>query len=121
MEVSRHLPEEACGLVAGSENRSLQVYPVENALHSPVRFRMNPEQQLEGLLEIEKQGWNLTAIYHSHPAGPPLPSPTDIVELAYPESIYLIWSRLKEQWSCRGFYIQDGQPTEVIIQLFDEK
>ncbi len=118
-DIDRHLPEEACGLVAGREGRSLQVFSVENALHSPVRFRMDPEQQLEGLLEIEAQGWDLAAIYHSHPSGPPVPSPTDTAEAAFPESIYLIWSQKENEWTCRGFYILDGQFEEVKVEIFD--
>jgi len=36
----RALPLEACGLVGGSQRRALQVFPVDNALHSPYAHRM---------------------------------------------------------------------------------
>ena len=42
-DVQARLPQEACGLVGGLQRRALQVYPVANALHSPVRYRMEPD------------------------------------------------------------------------------
>ena len=39
--------EEACGLVAGHRSDQLAVFPITNVLHSPVRFQMDPEQQLK--------------------------------------------------------------------------
>ena len=53
-DVLQRAPEEACGLVAGLEGRSLAVYPVENQLHSPVRFRMDPMQQWRAFQQIEQ-------------------------------------------------------------------
>ena len=54
--------EEACGLVAGIDQTSCAVYPVTNELHSPVRFRMDPEQQLKYFNQIEDENWQLLAI-----------------------------------------------------------
>jgi proteasome lid subunit RPN8/RPN11 len=119
-DVARHAPEEACGLVAGVNCRSVAVYPIENALHSPVRFRMEPQQQVKAYLEILGKGWDLAAIYHSHPEGPVWPSPTDIAEAAYPEVIYLIWIPDHEGWNCRGYQILDGQFVEVPICIETE-
>ena len=44
--------EEACGLVAGVDQTSFEVFPVTNILHSPVRYRMDPEQQLKYFNQI---------------------------------------------------------------------
>jgi proteasome lid subunit RPN8/RPN11 len=118
-DVEARLPQEACGLIGGLQHRALQVYPVENALHSPVRYRMEPEEQIRSFLGLEKLGWDLLAIYHSHPAGPDHPSPSDLAEAAYPESIYLIWFPHAGEWACRGFLIQDGQFTEIPIYLVE--
>jgi proteasome lid subunit RPN8/RPN11 len=118
-DVQARLPQEACGLVGGLQRRALQVYPVANALHSPVRYRMKPEDQIRIFLDLEKLGWDLLAIYHSHPAGPGQPSPTDLAEAAYPESVHLIWFPQAGEWTCRGFLIQDGQFTEIPIRLVE--
>jgi len=119
-DVQARLPQEACGLLGGLQRRALQVYPVANALHSPVRFRMEPDEQVRIFLELEARGWDLLAIYHSHPAGPGQPSPTDLAEAAYPEAIHLIWLPAAGEWRCRGFLIQDGQFTEVPVRVVDE-
>jgi proteasome lid subunit RPN8/RPN11 len=116
-DVDRKLPEEACGLVAGRAGHSLVVYPVVNVLRSPVRFRMQPQEQVDALLEMERQGWGLLAIYHSHPAGPPQPSPTDLAEAAYPEAAYLIWFRTDDGWSCRAYRLQAGGFDEIPINF----
>ncbi len=120
LDVLSRQPQEACGLVGGLQRRALQVYPVANALHSPVRFRMEPEEQVRIILELEKLGWDLLAIYHSHPAGPSYPSPTDLAEAAYPEAINLIWYPEAESWRCRGYVIRDGLFSETSIQVTQE-
>jgi len=113
--------EEACGLIAGMWDSSVYmaefIIPVTNYLHSSVRYQMDPQEQLEALLNIEMSGKDLVAIYHSHPLGPALPSPTDIEETYYPESIQIIWFRQDSDWSCRGFIVRQGEVQEVIIRL----
>ncbi len=110
-------PEEACGLLPGSRAvgvyRVTEVIPVPNELHSPVRYRMEPLAQLKAFNRIDGLGLELAGIYHSHPDGPPYPSPTDIAEAYYPESVYLIWSATSGAWSCQAFTIQDGQVSRV--------
>ncbi len=109
-------PNEACGLLAGKGERVCRVYPVENVHHSPTVYEMNPAQQLAAFLDMEAAGWELIAIYHSHPAGPTQPSPTDIAQAYYPESIYVIVSPASgAAWQVRGFMIEATHVTEVPI------
>jgi proteasome lid subunit RPN8/RPN11 len=114
-QVSALQPEEACGIVAGFQGRSVKVFPVENILHSPIRFRMDPKSQLDIFEEIDEQGWEMLAIYHSHPNGPDTPSETDIGEAYYPETAHLIWSRRADVWLCRAFYIRNGKVVELSL------
>ena len=116
-DVEQRKPQEACGLIAGIENRCLAVFPISNALHSPVRFRMEPGEQLETFMRIDENDWELLAIYHSHPTGPSHPSPTDITEAAYPEAVNLIWSPKDTTWQCRGFIIRDQVVYEIPIRI----
>ncbi len=118
-EVQSHSQEEACGLLAGSSVENLVVYPVTNALHSPVRFYMQPEELISVFGEIDDQGWEVVAIYHSHLKGPPVPSPTDVDEFRYPGTLALIWSPGAEGWICRAFLIEQGSFFEVPIQVED--
>jgi proteasome lid subunit RPN8/RPN11 len=116
-EAERVAPEEACGLLAWKGDRVEAVIPVTNALHSPVRYRMDPSEQIKAFLEIEQQGWELVGIYHSHPQGPEVPSPTDKAEAFYPELVYLILSGKDGIWRCRGFFIKNGEVDEVPIWI----
>lgn len=109
------LPDEACGLLAGRSGTSLKVYPIENILHSPVKFLMEPKQQINALLEIEQSNWELLAIYHSHPNGPPFPSETDVNNYNYPDTPSLIWSRRGNDWMCGAFRIQDREIINIDI------
>lgn len=116
--VEANLPEEACGLVAGKEGRSQRVYLVENILHSPIRYRMNPEGQLKAFIELEQNGWELLAIFHSHPRGPEHPSATDTDEAYYPEAAHLIWSYTDGEWRCLAFRIVEQKIAKVVVNLY---
>lgn len=112
--VMASLPDEACGLVGGVAGRAQTVIEVENADHSPLRYRMDPAGQVNGLLAIEGQGLELVAIYHSHPRGPGDLSSTDLAEYAYPEAACLIWSPGPD-WMCRGYDLSDGKVRPVSL------
>ncbi len=105
-------PLEACGLVAGLDQKSHAVFRIQNELASSTQFRMEPNEQLKALLEIERAGWQMLAIYHSHPAGPPRPSQTDVAEARYPGVAHLIWSPKNGEWNC-GAFLLDGTVNEV--------
>ncbi|HMB22793.1 MAG: M67 family metallopeptidase [Chloroflexota bacterium] len=117
--VNEQVPLEACGLLAGKNNRVEKVIVVRNQAQSPVRFVMDPYEQLRAFDWIESNGLDLLGIFHSHPAGPETVSATDIAEAVY-EVVHLIWSRREDRWQVRGFWIEDGQPTEVPLQITHE-
>jgi proteasome lid subunit RPN8/RPN11 len=110
-------PEEACGILGGLGEEVKLVIAVENELHSRVRFRMRPEQQLRALLNLEQEGLDLIGIWHSHPNGPEFPSPTDMAEATYPEALALIWGRPdhSEAWGLRAFRLDSGGFDEIAI------
>lgn len=113
------LPEEACGLLAGDGERVYKVFPVRNIAQSPIRFRMDPQEQIDRLFWIEEQGLSLVGIYHSHPTGPHQPSETDLLEAAYPEAANLVWSRTQRGWHCRAYVLNPAGPKEIEIQIVD--
>lgn len=111
--------EEACGLVAGLNHNSTAVFPVTNVLHSRVRYRMDPVEQLEVFNEIDENNWELLAIYHSHLGGSSFPSSIDILEATYPEVIYLIWSKSQDEWVCQGYRIDNDKVEQVPVNLIE--
>ena len=107
-------PLETCGLMAGRDGQVECVLPVPNVLRSPVTYRMDGQEFADAMIAC---GFEPLAIYHSHPAGPPVPSPTDIAQAFYPDSIYIIISLAQEPPSVRAFRIVGGVVSEVELQV----
>ena len=118
--MERHInfmaPLEACGLLGGTHQVVELVLPVKNAAESRTRFLMEPRAQLRAMEQIELEGLELLAIFHSHPKGPSTPSPTDIAEAAYPV-VNIIWSKTGRRWQTRGFIIEAGRVEEVALNV----
>ena len=112
------LPHEGCGLLAGKAGVVQEIIPVTNDVRSPVRFRMNPQEQLRAFDWMEDHGLELLGVFHSHPDGPAGLSPTDIAEAAYPV-VYLIWSRGQGAWKVNGFWIEETRVSEVKLYAAD--
>lgn len=85
-------PLEVCGLMAGLDGLVVSIYPIQNRRASSYAYEMEPSQLIEALLDIEANGRELVAIYHSHPYGPAAPSATDIAQAHYPEAAQVIVS-----------------------------
>ena len=117
--VERELPLEACGLLAGKNDRVEKVFLIRNQAQSPVRFVMDPYEQLQAFDWIDSNGLTLLGIFHSHPTGPEIVSVTDIAEAAY-EAVHIVCSRNSEQWNMRGFTIENGKAAEITLLLTDK-
>ncbi|MCZ7569304.1 MAG: M67 family metallopeptidase [Ardenticatenaceae bacterium] len=93
-------PEEVCGLVACDQAGAIvATLPVVNAATNKIiTYHMEPGSQYRAFDQIDKHGWELYGIYHSHPASVPYPSltdrglafdPYDDIPL-YPDAVYFI-------------------------------
>jgi len=78
------LPNEACGMLAGFAGRARKIYALENSDASSVTYVVDPKAQLMAIRDMNSQGLDMIAIYHSHPDSPPLPSITDINRAFFP-------------------------------------
>ena len=107
---------EMCGLLAGRAGVVDRVWPVPNVLQSPVAYRMDGPEFAAAMIGCD---FEPLGVFHSHPAGPSVPSPTDIAEAAYPDAIYVVISLQTTPPSVRGFAIVDGQVDEVEISILD--
>ena len=107
---------EMCGLLAGRAGMVDRVWPVPNALQSPVAYRMDGPEFAAAMVGCD---FEPLGVFHSHPAGPSVPSPTDIAEAAYPDSIYVVISLRTTPPGVRGFAIVDGQVAEVEMNILD--
>jgi len=124
-------PNECCGLVGGRDGELTTYYRVRNAEASPLRYMLDPSEQLRTNNEMEERGEELAAIYHSHTGSPAYPSQTDI-NLAlidrreggkvvgktplFPGTIYLIASLAEGEAPLRGFSIDEDGVTEIDLE-----
>lgn len=116
-------PYEACGMLASEDGRVVKVFRMSNASASPVRYSLEPKEQLAVYNMIEEKGWELSGVFHSHTHTEAYPSPTD-VRLASEEVPYVIVSLATDPPSVRGFRIikenwtdSTGRIEEVEVQV----
>jgi [CysO sulfur-carrier protein]-S-L-cysteine hydrolase len=110
-------PNECCGMIAAVDGRAVGVFRATNAAASPLRYEVEPRDQLRIETTIEDSGWELGAIYHSHTRSAPYPSQTDINLAFHPDSIYLILGLASDEPELRGYRIVDGKVEEVEVTV----
>ncbi len=112
------IPNECCGILAGAKGRVTRLYHATNAKKSPFRYSIDPNDQLRIYKEIEKNGWNVLGIYHSHIQTEAYPSAVDIKTAFWSEPIYFIISLIdKDRPVIRAFKIVDGQVSEELMGI----
>ena len=120
-------PNEACGLViadapAAEGGRATRWAPARNALASPYRYEIDPDDLLQLTIETDDADEVFWAIVHSHIASPARPSPTDLRQAHYPDALYLLVSLdpaeadpVTGAASVRAWRIVDGGVHEVAL------
>ncbi len=113
-------PLECCGLLAGETELITHHRPMNNLLHSPVRYAMDPRELFQFFKDLRASNERHLGIYHSHPSSEARPSRIDIEESFYPDCAYLIIS-LAEPHSpqVRAFQIQNGAVAELEMIEFE--
>ncbi len=112
------LPNEACGLLSGPAGWATTFHSARNALASPRRYDLHPEDLVRLMFEIESAGDELVAIFHSHTRSPAVPSPTDVRSAEY-RVPYLIAS-LEGAGSgpmLRAWWIESGGAAEIPVRM----
>ena len=117
-------PNECCGIVASVDGEAVRVYTARNSAASPLRYLMDGEDQFRIGEDIESQGWDYGAIYHSHTRSAPRPTETDInmafvprVGPLWPGTLYIIVGLAGEQPEVRAFRIESETPQEVELSV----
>jgi [CysO sulfur-carrier protein]-S-L-cysteine hydrolase len=125
----RELPNEGCGIVVGDRPAAdggvaLRWAPLRNQLASPLRYAIEPEDLLRLTIATDDADEVFWAIVHSHVASPARPSPTDLRESHYPDSLYLLVSLDPAEAdaatgapSLRAWRIVDGGVYEVEVRI----
>ena len=111
--------EEVCGILAGRDGVVSRVYHGTNVAASPtVRYEMEPTQQLEIMRELEDEGQQMVAIYHSHPHSQAYPSRTDRDLAYYPDCVYIIVSLARpDEPVARAYRLRDKRIEEEEVAV----
>ncbi len=113
-------PNECCGILGGKDGQAVKLYRMTNTEHSRYRYNMDPRELYHTYMEIDDNGWELLAIYHSHTHSPAYPSATDVRLATWPEAYYVLISLMdKQNPEMRAFRIVDGQVSEEELQIIE--
>jgi [CysO sulfur-carrier protein]-S-L-cysteine hydrolase len=120
-------PNEMCGLIvgdrsAGEGGRALRFEPTRNRAASPYRYEVDPDDLLRLTIATDDADEVFWGIVHSHTHTPAVPSPTDLGQAFYPDSLYLLVSLADDQRDVRtgepgirAWRIVDGVADEVAL------
>lgn len=118
----RELPDEACGLIAGTVNGEdkiiEKVYYLTNTDHSNEHFSLDPKEQLAAIKDMRANGLKPLGNWHSHPESPSRPSEED-KRLAYDSTAsYLILSLMEpDNPVLHSFHIEGTDSTKEELQF----
>lgn len=115
------LPNECCGFLVGIRDgdigRVSARIPLQNAAASPVLYDVEPRELFSVERLLRQRGWEVLAVYHSHPTSPAIPSRTDR-ERRYGESVVcVIVSMLGETPEVRGWWLTAESHREAAIEV----
>jgi proteasome lid subunit RPN8/RPN11 len=118
----RDHPDEACGVIAGTEgsDRPERFVPMANAERSPTFYRFDSAEQLAVWREMDRNDEVPVVIYHSHTATEAYPSRTDVSYASEPDAHYvLVSTRDPQTHDLRSYRIVDGVVTEEPVEVVE--
>jgi proteasome lid subunit RPN8/RPN11 len=110
-------PAECCGMLVGSGTSIDKAVRARNIAARPTRFLIDPQDHIDARRAARDDGLEVVGFYHSHPRSPAWPSPTDVTEAAYPDSVHLIVSLEGGAAEARLFRIAHGSAIELPLVL----
>ena len=113
-------PVEACGILAGRNDLVEKIYLMTNADNSNEHFTMLPQEQFRVTKDIRSNGFEMLAIYHTHPETPARPSQEDIRMAFTAGVVYIIASLVNaEKPDIKGFLIDDAKVEKVELEFVE--
>lgn len=118
-QCQKDAPAEACGILGGTDALTgARIFPLENLDACAESYRMDTKEVLRVMKQLDSEDLELNAIYHSHPATPARPSAVDIAQAHMPV-LYLILSLCDKEPVLRGYYIEEGNVSEIPVEIAD--
>ncbi len=120
-----HLPEEACGLIAGEEDENgrliKKIYYLTNIDHADDHFTLDPKEQLAAIKDMRANGYKPLGNWHSHPESPSRPSDEDIRLSFDPNASYMILSLMADNPVLNSFHVENKEVSKEDLRIFSEK
>lgn len=126
-QARRDAPFETCGMIGGKDGRALKIYPVGNVAENRViHYEMDSGEQYQAITDMERQNWDLVAIYHSHPVTPAYPSKTDKANAYweeeqlpfFPDTVYIIITLMNPTApEAHGYLLSGETVTEIELEI----
>jgi proteasome lid subunit RPN8/RPN11 len=126
-QARRDAPHETCGMIGGKDGRAYKIYPITNVAPNRVKnYLMDGADQIKAMQDMDDLGYDILAIYHSHPVTPAFPSPTDVRdafepdlnEPRYPGTVYLLLTLMRPDMpEAHGYLLQRETITEIPLEI----
>ena len=114
----KNSPSEACAILFGGiDNGSVivkDVFLTKNIEDSPVNFTISPEELILAYDTAEKNGLDVSAIFHSHPGSVAYPSTTDKKYMEINPVPWVIFSNIHDEFKA---YIFDLDLVPVPVKI----
>lgn len=117
LHCQRVLPWEGCGMLSGN-NSGNTLWKMRNESDRLNRFFMSADSIKQIVEYMNEIGEELSAIFHSHPNSPAVPSSSDIINNSYPNLPYIIVSFYKDEVDVRCYNITEDRmvsPIKIVI------
>lgn len=116
-------PLECCGLLAGRIRGEAGVvemrYPLVNEAASPVEFVSESRGMFDAMRDVDRRQLRVLAVYHSHPASPPVPSRTDLERSYSPDVVNVIVSLRHDPPEVRAWWLCGERYSEAEMLVED--
>jgi len=125
MNFQNTLPNECCGLLAGSLVEAGTIgsvsehYLLTNELQQPDEFASDPRDMLAAVKDMRTKKIDILAVYHSHPTSTPLPSRRDRERNYSSHVVNLIIGLVADQVAVRGWWLTETEAVEAAWEIFD--
>ena len=133
-QAERDFPFETCGFIVGDaaaqeirpvtnvQNRKHAEDPVAFPRDGRTAFLMDPNEQLAVLIEIDRRGLSLLAVYHSHPDHDAYFSETDRRQACsfdpaqpdYPETAHIVLSVRGGRFARAAAFMWDAEKRDFV-------
>lgn len=117
------LPNECCGLLVGEVDdgvlRARAWYPLVNEAASPIAYRSEPGSMFGAVKDMRASGYEVVAIYHSHPTSAPIPSRTDLEQNYSSDVVNFIIGLQESPPLMRGWWLTETTFKEAAWEIVE--